>query len=259
MLARLVAMAPVPVVLTTVTLAWVLAGSATAGRAIQPETSGRTVWDGVYSAAQAERGRRNYDASCSSCHQPGLTGAGEAPPLSGARFMQGWREDTLGSLFTRIRTLMPFDDPATLSDDTYIDIMAYILQVNSFPDGQDELKAEGLEGIKIVAKDGPGTVPSFALVQAVGCLTQNGDQTWSLTNSTEPVRTSDPAKSGGDGLKALETTPLGTETLRLLSVYPNPEPSKGHKVEVKGLLIRMPNETRINVSSWQSVAASCAP
>lgn len=154
---------------------------------------------------------------------------------------------------------MPFDDPSTLSDDVYIDIVAYLLQVNAFPAGTDELKPVGLERIKIVAKEGPGTVPSFALVHVVGCLAQNADKTWALTNSTEPVRTSSPEASSGDELKASEARPLGTETLRLLSLYPNPEPHKGHKVEVKGLLIRMPNETRINVSTWQVVAASCAP
>jgi len=259
MRARPVTTFPMSAVVTTATLAAVLAGSAVQGSARQQGADGRTVWDGVYTADQAERGKRDYEVSCSSCHQPGLTGAGEAPPLSGARFMQGWREDTLGSLFTRIKALMPFDDPSTLTDEVYLDIMAYILQVNAFPTGSDELKPADLERIKIVAKEGAGAVPSFALVLVVGCLTQNADKTWALTHGTEPVRTSSPAASSSEELKALDATPLGTETLRLLSLYPNPEPRRGHKVGVKGLLIRMPNETRINASSWQVVSERCEP
>src|SRR5688500_16511150 len=83
--------------------------------ATYPQDRSRTVWDGVYSADQAARGREAYDASCSSCHQPGLSGAGESPALVGNPFMERWREDYLSSLFTRISALMPFDNPSTLS------------------------------------------------------------------------------------------------------------------------------------------------
>lgn len=259
MRARRAATFPMSVVATAATLAAALAGSAIQGGAQQQAADGRTVWAGVYTVEQAERGKRNYEVSCSSCHQPGLTGAGEAPPLSGGRFMQGWRDDTLGSLFTRIRTSMPFDDPSTLPDDVYLDIMTYILQLNALPAGSEELKPTELERIKIVAKESRGTIPSSSLVQVIGCLMQNADRTWALRHSTEPVSTSSPTLSRGEELRAIDARPLGTETLRLLSVYPDPAPHQGHKVEVKGLLVRMANETRISVSSWQMVGVRCEP
>src|SRR5262245_12884816 len=125
-----------------------------AGGRIQDKT--RSVWDGVYTADQAVRGRDSYEASCSPCHQPSLTGAGESPALAGSLFMERWREDTLATLFTRVSTLMPFDTPATLTRDAYLDIVAYLLQFNGFPAGTEALVPEGLASIRIVGKEGAG-------------------------------------------------------------------------------------------------------
>jgi mono/diheme cytochrome c family protein len=221
------------------------------------QDAGKTVWDGVYSLDQAGRGREAYETSCSSCHQLALTGAGEAPALAGDAFMQRWREDHLSSLFTRISTLMPFDNPSTLSNDAYLDIVAYILQINGFPAGTSALEPDDLVNIRVIAKEGPGPVPDFALVRAMGCLTSGPDRTWLLTNGTEPARTSTPAPSSEAELKAAAAKPLGTQTYRLLGVYPSPDPHAGHKVEAKGFLVRMGDETRINVSSLQMIDSSC--
>ena len=84
--------------------------------------------------------------------------------------MEAWREDSVGNLYTRVRNLMPFDEPATLSDAAYLDSVAYLLQVNGFPAGPRELTAAGAADIRIEDEDGPGEVPSFALVRVVGCL-----------------------------------------------------------------------------------------
>ena len=225
--------------------------------AIGSQGDRRTVWDGVYTPEQAARGKAVYEANCSSCHQSDLSGSSEGRPLAGERFMQDWREDNLDTLFTRIRTLMPFDAPSSLSDQAYTDSVAYILQYNSFPAGTEELTPDGLEDIQIVGKDGPGPVPSFALVQVIGCLTQGEGSTWSLTRSTEPVRSTAPAASSPDELKAFASAPLGTQTFHLLSVYPSPEADNGRRMEVKGFLIRLPEENRINVSSLEMVAPTC--
>ena len=216
-----------------------------------------TVWDGVYTADQAARGKVVYDSHCSSCHLADLGGSLEARPLAGDRFMEDWREDTLHSLFTRIRTLMPFDDPATLGDDAYLDSVAYILQFNGFPAGTRELIPDGLADIRIEGREGPGSVPSFALVQVVGCLTQGADDSWILTHSTAAVRTRDPSDSTADELMALEAQPLGTQTFTLMNAYPDPAPHAGHKMEAKGFLIRGPDGDRINVSALGMVAPVC--
>ena len=220
----------------------------------------RTVWDGVYSEAQAERGRVAYARHCASCHAADLSGSLEARPLAGPRFMQDWSEDTVHTLYTRVRDLMPFDDPATLTDDVYLDSVAYILQYNGFPAGEADLDPERLAGIRIQGRDGPGPVPSFALVQVVGCLTAAAGGDWMLTGSTEAVRTRDPAASDAEALAALaEEGASGTATFSLMSVYPDPAEHAGHRMEVKGFLIRRPDGDRINVSSLAMVAPACDP
>ena len=257
--ARLTAVGLVCRAVLVLTLAAWFAGASVEAGALESQDDRTTVWDGVYTADQAARGKAVYEASCSACHLPDLTGSSEARPLAGDRFMQDWREDNLNTLFTRIRALMPFDDPATLSDDAYLDSVAYILQFNSFPAGSRELTVDGLADIQIEGREGPGPVPSFALVQVIGCLTQGPDNEWILTRSTEAVRTRDPSGSNADELKAFEAQPPGTQTFTLMSVYPSPDAHNGHKVEAKGFLIRLPEENRINVSSLEMVAPGCEP
>ena len=246
--------APAAVVALPFVTVW--AGGALAAQAAQ---DGRTVWDGVYTAGQAARGKVVYDTSCGACHLPDMSGSDEARPLAGDRFMQDWREDTLHTLFVRIRNLMPFDEPATLAEDAYLDSVAYILEYNGFPPGDRELTPEGLEDIRIEGRDGPAEVPSFALVQVVGCLTGGDAGGWLLTNSTRAVRTRDPSAATEDELSALGSRPTGTRTFGLMNVYPNPAAHAGHRMAVKGFLIRDPNGDRINVSSLGMVADACGP
>jgi mono/diheme cytochrome c family protein len=111
-------------------------------QARQPETSAdtRSVWDGVYSEEQAQRGEPLYLANCASCHGDTLKGSGETPPLSGGPFMANWNGLTLGDLFERIRTTMPQDKPGRLSRQYKADILAYVLKFNKFPTGKSELE-----------------------------------------------------------------------------------------------------------------------
>jgi cytochrome c5 len=231
--------------------------AAAPSRPAAAQDSGRTVWDGVYSEAQAERGRSAYGRHCASCHAADLSGSLEARPLAGPRFMQDWSEDTLDTLYRRIRNLMPFDDPATLPDDIYLDSIAYILRYNGFPAGDGDLDPERLGDVRIQGRAGPGPVPSFSLVQVVGCLAPGPDGDWVLTGSTEAVRTRDPAASDAAALLALAGRPLGPATFSLMSVYPDPAEHAGHRMEVKGFLIRNPDGDRINVSALAMVAPTC--
>ncbi len=229
---------------------------AEAGRA---QENGATVWDGVYTAEQAERGEAVYKSYCLSCHQADFSGTEEASALAGEPFMESWREDTVGNLYTRVRNLMPFDDPASLSDDAYLDSVAYLLQVNGFPAGSSELTATGGYDVRIEAEDGPGDVPSFALVSVVGCLERRDGADWMLIRANRAVRTVDPAESSAEALAALAGQPLGTRTFELMAVYPDPVAHAGHRMEAKGFLIRSPDGDRVNVSTLGMVAEACGP
>ena len=112
-----------------------------------------SVWDGIYTEAQAARGADGFAANCASCHGAGLTGTGEAPALQGPQFVSDFDGETVGDLFDRIRTTMPQDRPASLSRDQYADILAFVLKANAFPAGQKELdrRSEYLKAIRFTA------------------------------------------------------------------------------------------------------------
>ncbi len=111
----------------------------------------RSVWDGVYTQEQADRGRPLYNEHCASCHADTLMGGEMSPPLVGGEFLSNWNGLTVAELFERIRTTMPQNKPGKLSREVNSDITAYILSVNKFPPGKEELRhsAEFLKDIRI--------------------------------------------------------------------------------------------------------------
>ena len=101
--------------------------------------SSNSTGDGIYTVAQAERGAEQYAARCASCHSADLRGNSNSPSLRGMAFMFIWEGKSVGELFTKMRSEMPTDQPGGLSANTYADILAFILQINEFPDGSEEL------------------------------------------------------------------------------------------------------------------------
>src|SRR5262249_2802694 len=106
------------------------------------QQSSRTVWDSVYSEAQAQRGQAVFLDQCSNCHGRDLAGADMTPPLTGPAFMANWDGLTVGDLADRIRISMPLSSPGTLSRQENADVVAYILRFNQFPAGKEELPRE---------------------------------------------------------------------------------------------------------------------
>jgi mono/diheme cytochrome c family protein len=142
--------------LTSVTvLVWALAVNVTGQQRDQAKTSsGRTVWDGVYTEEQAGRGRTEYMQACASCHAEDLRGKGTAPSLVDESFWFLYGDSTVGDLWERIRTLMPSDRPNSLSSQSYRDVVAFILLSNKLPPGEGELDTdpEALREILITMK-----------------------------------------------------------------------------------------------------------
>jgi mono/diheme cytochrome c family protein len=112
-----------------------------------------SVWAGVYTGEQANRGAVLYREACASCHGPTLLGGEMAPALVGTDFMSNWNGLTVGDLVERIRVSMPQNDPGSLSRQRTAGLVAYLLQANRFPAGQTELPGEDelLKQIKIEA------------------------------------------------------------------------------------------------------------
>lgn len=113
-----------------------------------------SVWDGVYTDVQAARGAASYTEHCAVCHGASLGGVGEAPALTGARFVSDFDGLSVGELFDRIRTTMPLNNAGGLSRDQYADILAFVLKSNGFPPGQTELyrRREYLDTIAFESK-----------------------------------------------------------------------------------------------------------
>ena len=133
-------------VLSVVWLAGVMQYSASA--------QSKSVWDGVFTKEQAERGAAAYKTACSECHGGDLAGDGFAPALSGADFMGNWNELSVGDLYERIRISMPPSGPSTVTPAQKADIVAHLMAANKFPEGKTELepKTDVLKGIKIELK-----------------------------------------------------------------------------------------------------------
>jgi mono/diheme cytochrome c family protein len=125
----------------------------TAGRLVA-QSGTKSVLDGVFSSAQADRGQAIYRDECASCHLDTLGGADRAAALTGDAFQTEWDGLTVGDLFERIRLSMPQDSPMSLSRQAYIDVVAYILKVNGFPTGRQELETDPatLKAIKLVKR-----------------------------------------------------------------------------------------------------------
>jgi hypothetical protein len=111
----------------------------------------QSVWDGVYTLAQAKRGALK-SGLCTSCHGDGFVG-GSAPELTGAAFLSRWEGRSVADLFDLIRLTMPDDDPGSLPREQYVDLIAYILAVNKFPEGRTEIGTaiDPLKTIRILA------------------------------------------------------------------------------------------------------------
>jgi mono/diheme cytochrome c family protein len=115
--------------------------------------SGPSISSGVFTAAQAKRGNDAYQASCSGCHGSDLHATdAEAVDLTGPAFRTKWTGKTLEERFETIRDTMPVGNANTLGDKTYMDILAFILQSNDFPAGNQELVPETAKVIVFVPK-----------------------------------------------------------------------------------------------------------
>jgi S-disulfanyl-L-cysteine oxidoreductase SoxD len=114
---------------------------------------GRTIWNGVYSEAQAKRGGAVYNSECSYCHRDDLSGgffdggAVQAPALAGSRafgssFSERWNDMTVGEMVAAIASTMPQQKPASLTLQQYVDVVSYLFSKNGVPAGPAELPTD---------------------------------------------------------------------------------------------------------------------
>lgn len=218
----------------------------------QSKPSARTVWDGAFTAAQADRGTRDFGASCAGCHS--LTADGRLP-LVGEVFWKSFSQKTVGDMLEYVSTYMPNGAPGSLTDAAYRDIAALMLSSNGFPAGTSELGPGNVDAL-ILPEDGSTALPDDALARVVGCLTKNKNDKngndWVVTSATKPERP-DRRDSGTNDA----TRPLGDHRIVLKYVLTNLDKLAGSRVAVQGLLIGEDGADGINVTRVNQVASDC--
>ena len=98
---------------------------------------------GVFTEEQAKKGEAAYQSRCASCHGTDLHSTeAEAPDLTEGAFKFGWQGKTVAERFDTIRKTMPPQRGGSLDDQTYLDIVAYILRFNNVPSGNQALQPD---------------------------------------------------------------------------------------------------------------------
>ncbi len=128
------------------------AGALAAWAAFGQADSARTIRDGVFSAAQVQRGRVLFETICMNCHEiEEFTGAGA--------YLEEVEGRPLWDTFEYVWAEMPEDDPASLEPEDYADVLAYIFSVYGLPTGEADLPIDqrALEAILITRPSLPGS------------------------------------------------------------------------------------------------------
>ena len=115
---------------------------------VQPEPSvGATIWDGVYTAEQADRGADTARTVCFACHS--------ASEWTTPMFIRVWSGRPIHQMWENLRMTMPYDSPGRLTAQEYADVVAYMLELNDVPVGDTELPsdADGLRRIRVTTRD----------------------------------------------------------------------------------------------------------
>ena len=216
------------------------------------------IYAGVFSPEQVARGKQAFEANCARCHRANLEGTERGPALKVDNFWSHWENETVATLFTKVRDNMPPNfTGAELEPQTKLDIVAHLLSSNDFPAGAAEMKPnrDALDELQIVKKGAAASMPNFAIVQVVGCLARGTGDTWTLAHAGKPAKQASPfpAKTAAGGDR-----PLGDDTFLLTSVKGfGPDEQAGHKVEAVGLIYRAPGEARLDVTALRSLTAGC--
>ena len=206
------------------------------------------IWQGVYTAAQAERGKATFLSTCQRCHNADLSGD-RGPALKGERFMTSWGGGSVTRLFEKIRDTMPVFATSTIDEKTKLDIVTFILQTNGFPTGDKELVPEDLEAIQIVAEGEQPKVQNFTKVEVVGCLAHGDSDRWVLTSASEPV-------IADAGFVSSSARPTGTARVVLLNATPfDPAGQVGQRIEARGLIYREGAELLLTVTSLKATGS----
>ncbi len=137
---------------------------ATVGEAAAPQTTPSAPApatsppaEGIFTEGQADRGRTAFDEVCSDCHT--------TSEFRGRTFQSNWGRRTVYSFFRTIRSTMPDDNPGGLEEETYLDVVSYILSINGHAAGGAEMTAES--PMRQVRMAPPASSPRTGLARGI--------------------------------------------------------------------------------------------
>jgi mono/diheme cytochrome c family protein len=139
----------------SIAFATILAGGLSAGPAMAQ----------AFTSEQATAGQQAYNSNCAQCHGRQLEGP-EAPGLAGQDVMGNW--DTAGGLFDFISVAMPPSAPGQLGEETYVNIIAYIMQFNGAAAGDTPLTSDRDYAVSLVAETSAGAASQAAAALDAG-------------------------------------------------------------------------------------------
>jgi polar amino acid transport system substrate-binding protein len=102
----------------------------------------------LFTTAQADAGATKYSDNCAQCHGPTLEGRA-GPALKGKHFANPAANFHVGDIFTIVSQNMPATQPASLPQDDYVEIMAFLLRENGYPAGSTKLTFDEAKQSKV--------------------------------------------------------------------------------------------------------------
>ena len=128
---------------------WAAALAFSAGAPVHGSAVQKTTNDGIFTKAQADGAKKQYDKICADCHA--FTVAAKKKPkdltLGDEPFLETWTGRPVVDLVNVIVLTMPNDGSAVVTEAEALDLVAYMLQQNGFPAGSKPLTKDSAAAV----------------------------------------------------------------------------------------------------------------
>lgn len=170
-----------PVVNSALTSAVVVALSVASAARVDAQVDSATKTDNtaktIINQEQAVRGMTVFTKTCVECHTK--------TDVTGADFKIKWNGRPVYDLFDVIRTTMPDDKPGSMTQDQYIDVVAYLVRINGAASGGAALVATDTAGLKKAKMEIQVPSPNIDSVKVDG-ISLGGVRSNPFASSTQP-------------------------------------------------------------------------
>ena len=92
---------------------------------------------GIYSEAQAESGAELYNTHCAHCHLPSFY----------TNIDVTWKDMSVLDFYYKMSGSMPADNPRTLGQAQYLNLVAWVLAINGYPSGNTSMSLDNKLGM----------------------------------------------------------------------------------------------------------------